>query len=90
MPIQIFQVSEFPRTILVVYEYNSLESLIQYGATIHYSESSGTVYDRQKHLATALYRFRKMPKIVHCDLSNLTLGEREKKIRSLLYQSGCK
>lgn len=90
MTLQIFQVYEFPRTILIVYEYDSLTQMLKYGATIHYSDLQNISYDRQKHLATALFRFRKNPKNIRCDLSNLNLENREKKIRSFLHQFGCK
>jgi hypothetical protein len=103
---EVFQVYEYPRTILIVYQYDSFNKIIRYGATIHHDDNlvNGSdfknqcsndlndlndLYDREKHLSLALYRYKKKPRIVQIDLSDLDLEEKEKKIRKLLYVYGC-
>jgi|UniRef100_A0A6C0E5Z1 hypothetical protein len=89
---EVFQFYEYPRTILVVYQYNNVDKIIQYGATIHNENSldSNNSYDREKHLSTALFRYNNNPRIIQIDLNNFTLEEREHKIRNLLCIHGCK
>ena len=89
MTIEVFQTYEYPRTILIVYEYQETTRIIRYGATIH-SDDGVNKYDRQKHLATALFRFQKYPKTIYFNLDNFGLKHREKKIRELLFYHGCR
>lgn len=88
---------EYPRIVIIIYQYNAITKILKYGATIYNDKinqrehTNYEPFDRKKHINKALSRFQKNPVIIsqYHWIIGLNIKERNKKIRKMLFKHGC-
>ena len=78
------------RVVVIQYQLDRTTGVLTYGATIFNPDTPTQKFDFAAHAETARARFTTHPVVVTGVKDDLSLGEFNRFIRSLLYKNGCR